>query len=202
MAKAKKLVYFFEATVPSFLMDRVLFVAETEFHLLPLIDSYLASLEFNDSDKRVAILSYKHVCQFLVLEFQCRYGAISNYSVEQKGAWIDLTQSKRRMFDGELTRLTKAGKVLTAANTRKKVQSKTDLTHNPKQLKKVVKAILDLPFFAQLKLDMINLSDNEVKTTYSEIVLRYALTLELLLSSGGKRPATISNIKNHELAAA
>ena len=70
----------------------------------------------------------------------------SDYSVEQKGAWIDLTHSKRRMFDGELTRLTKAGKVLTAANTRKKVQSKTDLTHNPKQLKKVVKAILDLPF--------------------------------------------------------
>ena len=202
MAKGEKLVYFFESTVPGFLMDRLLFVADTGFDLFPSLDSYLTSSEFTDADKRVAILSYKHMSRFLVSEFERCYGADSNFTVQEKDSWISLTQSKRRMFDGELTRLTKSAKVVTAANTRKKIQSKIDLTHNPDQLKKVVKAVLDLPYLAQLKLDMINLSDKEVKSTYSEIVLRYALTLELLLSSGGKRPATISNIKNKELAAA
>ena len=39
------------------------------------------------------------------------------------------------------------------------------------ELKKVVKEILDLSLLAQLKLDLINLSDNEVKATYSRTTL-------------------------------
>ena len=99
-------------------------------------------------------------------EFEKCYGSNSNYTLEQKAAWIGLTQTKKQMFDGQLTRLTKAGKVLTSAYTSRKVQSKTDLTHNPDQPKKVVKAILELPYLAQLKLDLINLGDNEVSATY------------------------------------
>ena len=77
-----------------------------------------------------------------------------------------MTHAKQQMFDGELTHLTKAGKVLTSAYTSRKAQSKMDLTHNPDQPKKVVKAIPDLPYLALLKLDPINLGDNEVSATY------------------------------------
>ena len=118
------------------------------------------------SEKRVAILSYKHICRFLVSEFEKCYGSNSNYTVEQKDAWIGLTQAKQQMFDGELTHLTKAGKVLTSAYTSRIAQPKTDLTHNKHQPKKAVKAILELLYLAQLKLDFFNLGDNEVSAKY------------------------------------
>jgi len=46
------------------------------------------------------------------------------------------------------------------------------------------------------------LSDDAVRAKYSEITLRYVLTLEVLLSSGGKRHSVVANIRNGEVGAA
>ena len=64
-AKTAKLVNYFEATVPDFRMDSLVFAAEAGFPLLPGLGSYLSNPEFCDADKRVAILSYKHIILFV-----------------------------------------------------------------------------------------------------------------------------------------
>ena len=75
VANAEKLVHYFEATVPNFKMDSLMFAPEAGFPLVPGLESYLSNPEFLDSDKRVAVLASKHICRFVLSSFELNYGS-------------------------------------------------------------------------------------------------------------------------------
>ena len=91
--------------------------------------------------------------------------------------------------------MTQAGKNQTAKTAREKVNRQTDVTH----ITELCKTLVALPFFVQVKIDLLNMSDEKVRATCMEIILCYVLTLEILLSSGGKRPSTLSYMLNIEI---
>ena len=66
----------------------------------------------------------------------------------------------------------------------------------------VIREILNLPVLNAAVMDLIDLSDQDIRDKYREIDLRYSLVLLVLLTMGGKRPSTMANITNGELYSA
>ena len=76
------------------------------------------------------------------------------------------------------------------------------LAYNPKRLMEVTRFLLELPVLAQTKSDLNEMTPEAITANVDEVKARYALLLELLSTTGGKRPSTVANMTNGELAKA
>ena len=189
---AEQISAHWEAVKPGFKIDALLFAGEKDSNVVfPSLRSLL-NLPIKDSRKLKCINVYKHMGQFFNEEFENRYGATSN------STRMDITL-KINQFDKDLKRLNASCKAAAAGNAAKATKSKTDLTYNPDRMKQVVSTILRLPILTQIKYDLINRRSDEIKAKYTESELRYGLSAEVLLTTGGKRPSTVANIRNCEL---
>ena len=196
--KAKKLVTYFERTVNGFIMDSLLYPASAGFPLLPSLELYLSDDQFINSDKKTAILAYKHVGIFLKRKFGIVYGSCSEVSLQDKTSWCDDVTQKCDLFDSDLNRLDRAEKQLTAAAA---MADPANVTFQPARLAEIVRDILALEIFAKVKQDLLEKPKEFIVSTYTEVELRLALAAEVFFSTGGKRPSTIARIKNEEIGA-
>ena len=64
-----------------------------------------------------------------------------------------------------------------------------------KRMKEVTKHLLVHPLLEVIRKDLSTLSPTELENKYAEVTLRNYLLCEILMTSGGKRPGTITNIK-------
>ena len=196
---AKEISDHWEAVKPGFKIDALLFAGEKDSNVVfPSLRSLL-NLPIKDSRKVKCIIAYKHMGQFFIEEFENRYGARDFPSMERKTSTRNDIFLKINQYDKDLRRLNKSCKGATFDKAAKATKSKTNLTYNPDRMKQIVSTILRLPILTRMKHDLINMQSDEIKAKYTESELRFGLSAEALLTTGGKRPSTVAKIRNCEL---
>ena len=199
--KGMKVLGWFEERNKEFKTDKLLYPLDTN-QMMPALSSYLKRDEANDADRGVAIKAYKYICRVAVENFEARYGADTKFTLVEKNAWKNDVMMKMKEYDGDLKVVNKQLKQTTTKNAAAAVASKTNLTYNPDRLKQVARATLNLPELKEVKEDLLNLSNKEIKEKYDETYVKNALAIPALMTTGGKRPGTVANTTLGELRSA
>ena len=86
LSKVRKLVDYFEQTVNRFTVDSLMFPAVSGCPLLPSLSVYLDPA-FLDSDKKMTILAYTYIGNFLIYNFELKYGSSNLIGLPEKTFW-------------------------------------------------------------------------------------------------------------------
>ena len=119
--------------------------------------------------------------------------------MQDKTTWTTNTKHKGDAYDQELRLANQELQQGCTNRAAEAVNSKTDLTYNPEKLKIITRFILNMNELQEVKADMLDMSVKAIKAKYTETYVRNVLSLECLLTTAGKRPSTVANMKKKEL---
>ena len=196
--KGVKVLEFYETVDKKFYVDKLLYMMDTNCTLPPL-SIYLKRDGATDADRKTAITAYKYICRTLVEQHETRYGSDERFEFPKKNAFKEDLVLKRDEYDADMRRANMNMNRDTADKAAAAVNSQTSLTYNPERLKEVTAEILELDVFETVKDDLIFLPDEEFVEKYEEPYVRKVLSTESLITTGGKRPSTITQMTLGEL---
>ena len=121
-----------------------------------------------------------------------KYESDNRFSIDTRANW-------KRYCTEQVEELTKEAKYF-AIKVDKKAQDKaadatesgTDLLYNPDKLKKVLKHLLENPEFMVHIESLLDKSEEDLKKEYTEVEIRRALAVYILIKSGGQRQHVIT----------
>ena len=187
-----------EQEIRNFLLDKLIYPLETQT-TLPSLLSYTKAAE--DCDAIVAIKAYKHFAAFLKVLFS-KYESDNRFSIDTRANW-------KRYCTEQVEELTKEAKYFAVKVDRKAqdkaadaTESGTDLLYNPDKLKRVLKHLLENHEFMVHIESLLDKSEEDLKKEYTEVEIRRALAVYILIKSGGQRPHVITRMKVCELMSA
>ena len=103
MAKTERLIKFWEETVEDFKGYKLLDPFKEKI-MLPSLDEYLANAT-TVGDKRIAVNAYLHLCDFIICQFDRRYGSKAKISLRRRISYKAGIQGTR-VKKAEKTKLT------------------------------------------------------------------------------------------------
>ena len=189
---------FFEERNRDFKADKLVYPLETGC-LVPALSSYLKRDGASAGDRKVAVFAYKKICDAAIEHFEERYGSNNDFGLQDKTTWKADAKQKSGEYDQPMKAACQELQQGCSTRAAAAVIAKIDLTYNPKRLMIVTRFILCLPILQEVKQDLVTMSDQELKAKYTETYVRNALSLESLITTGGKRPSTVSNMTIDEL---
>ena len=196
--KMNAVATFWESSVPNFKVDKLLFPLETST-LVPSVLRYIEGAE--DSDAIVAMKAYKNFVAYLKLDFD-RYESDGKFSIEQRQLWLSNCTEKVGALENEQKLRKRNLEHKAKDKVADAIEAGTDLTYNHDRLRVVVRDLLNCPGFNKYRKALLEHSIDVAKEMYREVDFRYALAVEVLLSSGGQRPHVVSRMQVGELLSA
>jgi len=187
-----------ENDIRNFKLDKLIFPLETET-TLPSLLQYTKEVE--DTDALVAIKAYKHFVAFLKEVF-VKYESDDRFPIEKRASW-------KRYCTEQVEELGKKQKQLvvridqkTKAKAADAIESGTDLAFNHDKLKMVLKHLLENPEFLSPIEALREMPDEDLKQRFTEVEVRQALAVYILITSGGQRPHVITRMRVGEFLSA
>ena len=197
VAKLKHVIACWEKKFTSFKADALLNPFESQV-MLPSLSHYLHP-DITLGDKKMAIIAYVSVCDFIVNHLSTQESAISTIGLAQRSTYITNIFALRQLESQKLKGITKKQRRKTMIRKEEKAQDPEELNFNSERLKLVVTTILQDEKLNSLRRSLARMSPVMMIRKHKETKIRHFLMSQLWAAGAGHRPSAITNMKVSEL---
>ena len=191
--KVKQMLYFFEANIPEFFSDSLLYPLELEL-CFPSLSCYLENCK-TGGDKVTAIKAYRYLVGLCLYEFNKRYTTDSHWTIEKKNSYkIDMNE-QRDEFSKLLKNINRENAISTAEKAAEKAEDPEHLGYNPDRLKQLLEYVVKNDKLKRMNQALNKLSVSRIKLKYDEVTCRHYIISMLLNVGAGARPSAIERMR-------